>query len=220
MKVLILNGSPRVNGNTSIALQEMDKLFANEGVETEIVQVGNKAMQLFQLLLCLRDGGYLHLPYPHGYVLFRQIACAVEYVLVVHPCKFLVLTAVGVLDVQQYGIGHLQQGVKAVYPGVLAREALCRCVETGVDAPLLGLGEQVDAEVYLQQCLSSAHGDATLCSPVGAIAFCLVQQIGGFLQVGFTALGPGVGVVAVGAAHGTSFEEDDEAHARTVNRAK
>ena len=45
MKVLILNGSPRVNGNTSIALQEMDKIFANEGVETEIVQVGNKAVR-------------------------------------------------------------------------------------------------------------------------------------------------------------------------------
>lgn len=45
MKVLILNGSPRVNGNTSIALQEMDKIFTNEGVETEIVQVGNKAVR-------------------------------------------------------------------------------------------------------------------------------------------------------------------------------
>ena len=41
MKVLILNGSPRVGGNTSIALDEMVKIFEKEGVETEIVQVGN-----------------------------------------------------------------------------------------------------------------------------------------------------------------------------------
>ena len=42
MKVLIINGSPRVGGNTSIALDEMVKVFEAEGVETEVVQIGNK----------------------------------------------------------------------------------------------------------------------------------------------------------------------------------
>ena len=42
MKVLILNGSPKSAGNTAIAIEEMRKVFAEEGVETEIVQVGNK----------------------------------------------------------------------------------------------------------------------------------------------------------------------------------
>ena len=42
MKVLIINGSPRVNGNTTIALNEMVKIFEKEGVETEVVQIGNK----------------------------------------------------------------------------------------------------------------------------------------------------------------------------------
>lgn len=42
MKVLILNGSPKHDGNTAIAIEEMRKVFAEEGVETEIVQVGNK----------------------------------------------------------------------------------------------------------------------------------------------------------------------------------
>ncbi|MBR1771410.1 MAG: flavodoxin family protein [Lachnospiraceae bacterium] len=42
MKVLVLNGSPRVGGNTSIALEEMRKVFEEEGVEVEIVQIGNK----------------------------------------------------------------------------------------------------------------------------------------------------------------------------------
>ena len=42
MKVLIINGSPRVNGNTTIALDEMVKIFEKEGVETEVVQIGNK----------------------------------------------------------------------------------------------------------------------------------------------------------------------------------
>ena len=42
MKVLIINGSPRKNGNTSIAVNEMVKVFDEEGVETEVAQIGNK----------------------------------------------------------------------------------------------------------------------------------------------------------------------------------
>ena len=40
MKVLMLNGSPRPEGNTSAALREMERIFRTEGVETEIIQVG------------------------------------------------------------------------------------------------------------------------------------------------------------------------------------
>ncbi len=42
MKVLILNGSPRMNGNTTLAVEEMVKVFDAEGVETEVIRVGNK----------------------------------------------------------------------------------------------------------------------------------------------------------------------------------
>ena len=42
MKVLMLNGSPKPNGNTALALREMEKVFAAEGVESELVHVGNK----------------------------------------------------------------------------------------------------------------------------------------------------------------------------------
>ena len=39
LKVLILNGSPRKNGNTSVAIGEMEKVFAQSGVEAETVQI-------------------------------------------------------------------------------------------------------------------------------------------------------------------------------------
>ena len=45
MKVLIINGSPRVNGNTAIALAEMEKTFAENGIETETFQIGNKPIR-------------------------------------------------------------------------------------------------------------------------------------------------------------------------------
>ena len=45
MKFLMINGSPRVGGNTSIALKEMEAVFAQEGIETETIQIGNQAIR-------------------------------------------------------------------------------------------------------------------------------------------------------------------------------
>ena len=41
MKVLLLNGSPKASGNTALALGEMEKVFQQEGIEVETVQVGH-----------------------------------------------------------------------------------------------------------------------------------------------------------------------------------
>ena len=41
----MINGSPRVNGNTSVALAQMQKVFEKNGIESEIVQVGNKEIR-------------------------------------------------------------------------------------------------------------------------------------------------------------------------------
>ena len=41
-KVLLLNGSPKANGCTATALNEMISVFKEEGIETEIIHVGNK----------------------------------------------------------------------------------------------------------------------------------------------------------------------------------
>ena len=45
MKVLLLNGSPRKNGNTAMALAEMEKIFTQEGVEWETIQVGSMSVR-------------------------------------------------------------------------------------------------------------------------------------------------------------------------------
>lgn len=42
MKVLLLNGSPRSNGNTYIALEEISKTLALEGIDSEIFQIGTE----------------------------------------------------------------------------------------------------------------------------------------------------------------------------------
>ena len=45
MKVLMINGSPRKEGNTTLALQEMEAIFFAEGIECETVLVGNQPIR-------------------------------------------------------------------------------------------------------------------------------------------------------------------------------
>lgn len=45
MKVLLINGSSHSKGNTFIALKEMDKIFQENKVETELIHIGNKAIR-------------------------------------------------------------------------------------------------------------------------------------------------------------------------------
>jgi len=44
MKVLMINGSPKANGNTAIALKEMENIFKEEDIEVVTVQVGNQSV--------------------------------------------------------------------------------------------------------------------------------------------------------------------------------
>ena len=44
-KVLMINGSPHSQGNTFLALDEMRNVFLHEGIDAEIVQIGNQAIR-------------------------------------------------------------------------------------------------------------------------------------------------------------------------------
>lgn len=57
MKVLLINGSPRVNGNTAIALEEMVKVFAEENIEAEVIHVGNKDIRGCIACMSCREKG-------------------------------------------------------------------------------------------------------------------------------------------------------------------
>ena len=45
MKVLMINGSPRINGATAKALKEMEKIFEEQKIEVEIVNVGTMSVR-------------------------------------------------------------------------------------------------------------------------------------------------------------------------------
>ena len=57
MKVLMINGSPHKEGNTYIALHEMEKIFYREGIETEILHIGNRDIRgCVACRSCLKSG--------------------------------------------------------------------------------------------------------------------------------------------------------------------
>ena len=57
MKVLLINGSPRENGNTFTALSEVARTLNEEGIETVIVQIGKQAVQgCIACAMCGRTG--------------------------------------------------------------------------------------------------------------------------------------------------------------------
>lgn len=45
MKVLMINGSPHKEGNTYLALKEMEKIFVQEEIECQIIQIGNRPVR-------------------------------------------------------------------------------------------------------------------------------------------------------------------------------
>ena len=49
MKVLLINGSPRENGNTFTALSEVAKALNEEGIETEIISIGKQAVHPWRI---------------------------------------------------------------------------------------------------------------------------------------------------------------------------
>jgi len=63
MKVLLINGSARKNGNTHLALSEIAGTLAKEGIESEIVWIGNRPMRGCAACYQCRSG----VPYPDGH---------------------------------------------------------------------------------------------------------------------------------------------------------
>jgi len=45
MKVLLINGSPHIHGNTAFALAQMEEVFHAAGVKTETIQLGSQAIR-------------------------------------------------------------------------------------------------------------------------------------------------------------------------------
>jgi multimeric flavodoxin WrbA len=68
-KVILLNGSPKAHGCTATALDEMVRVFNEEGIETEVIQVGSKSIR--GCIAC----GYCE---THGHCVFNDLVTEVS----------------------------------------------------------------------------------------------------------------------------------------------
>lgn len=57
MKVLLINGSPKANGNTARAISELESVFKDNEIDTEIIHIGNKDIRGCTACLSCYKGG-------------------------------------------------------------------------------------------------------------------------------------------------------------------
>ena len=117
---------------------------------------------------------------------------------------------VDVLHIQQQDVRYLHQLFELAEERFLPGKGLAGSVDAGADAPGFGLPEQVQQEIHLEQRFPSADGDAPFRTPVGPVAFRLVQQFVSGFQLAPLAAFPGVHIVAVQASHVAALDKDDE----------
>ena len=130
-KVLMINGSPRPDGNTFCCLKEIETTLQKHGVETEIVQIGRNPIRM-----CINCGG-CHQPDSKGCV-FDDDLCSIITEKTATADALIVGTPVyygqpngGILSLMQrlfFSAGHLVQNKPA--------EALAVCRRGGATATL------------------------------------------------------------------------------------
>ena len=155
-KVLLINGSPRTDGNTFCCLQEIEATLLKHGIETEIVQIGRKPVRM-----CINCGG-CHQPGSKGCV-FDDDLCAIVTEKMATADALIVGTPVyygqpngGVLSLMQrlfYSAGRLVQNKPAA--------ALAVCRRGGATATLQTMNmmfEMMNMPVVTSQYWNIAYG--------------------------------------------------------------
>ena len=155
-KVLLINGSPRTDGNTFCCLQEIEATLQEHGIETEIVQIGRKPVRM-----CINCGG-CHQPGSKGCV-FDDDLCSVITEKMATADALIVGTPVyygqpngGILSLMQrlfFSAGYLVQNKPAA--------ALAVCRRGGATATLQTMNmmfEMMNMPVVTSQYWNIAYG--------------------------------------------------------------
>ena len=88
-KVLLINGSPRENGNTFTALSEVAKTLNEEGVETEIISIGKQAVQgCIACGMCGRNGARCTFRDDLYYKVWRAVKDGIDGLVVGSPVYY------------------------------------------------------------------------------------------------------------------------------------
>ena len=161
MKVLIINGSPKANGNTAVAIREMEAVFAKEGVEYETVQVGNKDVR--GCIACNQCGNLGHCVFDDVVNELSKKFEEADGLVVASPVYYASANAtlVACLDRMFYS-SHFDKTMKVGASVVCARRGGCSSTFDELNKYFTISGMPVAASSYWNDVHGSAPGEAEL----------------------------------------------------------
>lgn len=160
MKVLILNGSPKANGNTAFALSQMAEVFAENGVEVEILQVGSQLIRgcagcgsCYKTRKCVFDD------------LVNEVAAKLpsyDGIVVGSPVYYASPngTLISFLDRLFYSTGHIDKRMKVGASVVCARRGGCTAAMDVLNKYFTISSMPVASSTYWNQIHGGKPGDA------------------------------------------------------------
>lgn len=162
MKVLILNGSPKTNGNTAFALSQMAEVFSEYGIDTEILQVGSQLIRgctgcgsCYKTHRCIFDD------------LVNETAARLEEfdgVVVGSPVYYASPngTLISFLDRLFYSTGHIDKRMKVGASVVCARRGGCTAAMDVLNKYFTISSMPVASSTYWNQIHGGKPGDAQM----------------------------------------------------------
>lgn len=162
MKVLILNGSPKANGNTAFALSQMAEVFSEYGIDTEILQVGSQLIRgctgcgsCYKTHRCIFDD------------LVNETAARLEEfdgVVVGSPVYYASPngTLISFLDRLFYSTGHIDKRMKVGASVVSARRGGCTAAMDVLNKYFTISSMPVASSTYWNQIHGGKPGDAQM----------------------------------------------------------
>ena len=162
MKVLLLNGSPKANGNTAFALSQMAEVFAANGVETETIQIGSQLIRgcigcgsCYKTKKCVFDDAV-------NEVAAKLSDC--DGIVVGSPVYYASPngTLISFLDRLFYSTGHIDKSMKVGASVVCARRGGCTAAMDVLNKYFTISSMPVASSNYWNQIHGSKPGEAAL----------------------------------------------------------
>lgn len=162
MKVLLFNGSPKIHGNTAYALEQMIEVFAENSVETELIQVGSQNIRG-----CIACGSCHH---GSNKCVFDDLVNEVapkfaeaDGIVVASPVYYAGPngTLISFLDRLFYSTGHIDKRMKVGASVVCARRGGCTASMDVLNKYFSISAMPIAASTYWNQIHGGAPGEAT-----------------------------------------------------------
>ena len=162
MKVLLINGSPKTNGNTAFALNQMAEVFSTQGIEAEVLQIGSQLIRG-----CIGCGSCYKTQKCVFEDLVNETAARLDSydgIVVGSPVYYASPngTLLSFLDRLFYSTGHIDKRMKVGAAVVCARRGGCTAAMDVLNKYFTISGMPVASSTYWNQIHGAKPGEAAM----------------------------------------------------------